>query len=164
MQVAQVERGDGGVEEVVEEGFGEGWWCVCVVWIMVHAGIVACGVRGTRGSLGIARILRTRPVSARGFFGFGGCEEGYAEVAESAEGAERRRRGHLVGEEEKAMQEPGTAPAWHPASGEVLPAWWVRPCCHLPRWGGEGAEEPRCAALRRVRAPPLLVRPWRGGF
>ncbi len=61
--VAQVEGGDGGVEEVFEECVGERWGggrfvrLVCV--LVGHMGIVAHRPRGARGKLGSAGILRT---------------------------------------------------------------------------------------------------------
>ncbi len=57
--VAQVEGGDGGVEEVFEECVGEGWFVGLICMLVGHVGIVAHRPWGARGKLGSAGILRT---------------------------------------------------------------------------------------------------------
>ncbi len=66
MVVAQVEGGDGWVEQVLQQVVGEGWLLglvVLVCWFVLcvdhHAGIVACRRSGTRGEWGRSMILRT---------------------------------------------------------------------------------------------------------
>ncbi len=58
--VAQVEGGDGGVEEISQQGVGEGWlWLVDLLCVHLHGGIVADRLGGTRGKWWSAGILRT---------------------------------------------------------------------------------------------------------
>ncbi len=72
--VAQVEGGDGWVEQILQQVVGEGWllglvvlvcwfWCRFWFWFGLcvdhHAGIVACRRSGTRGERGRSMVLRT---------------------------------------------------------------------------------------------------------
>ena len=62
--VAQIEGGDGGVEEVFEESVCEGGFVGLICVVVFHVGIVAHRPLGARGKLGSAWILRMGGVGA----------------------------------------------------------------------------------------------------